>query len=287
MKDSDKKLIVVLSSIIILVILIMVWKHYSRQEQMPIPKPNEIAEPGIKSEINSQESSLETNVNTTTDTATVAQEDSSLSKKSGSQDIKPNKTPFDPEQQPKKFFVMDFNNLNKLPDGYKAENLIITDKGFELPPPNQGEEDKPRNGLLESPSISLDFASNAVSPLWKCEEPEGTTIMVEVSMSPDGQNWGMWHEITIDDDSVGQISQFYPDGSPNPNYGYIPGGVLCWGNRQYLYFRYRISLYSEVKDSPILSGFRLFYQDSTLGEGHVAEINEGQPSPDEQNPKQE
>lgn len=183
-------------------------------------------------------------------------------------------TPIDPEHQPRKFFVMEFNNLYELPEGYTLENLQLTERGIELLPPKPGEENTPRYGVLYSPPIEMDFASNAISPLWREELPEGTDIFVEVSVSPDGENWGIWHPITPDADS--EIREFYPDGRPNPNYGYTPGGVLCWGLRQWKYFRFKITLYSEVKDSPILSGFRLFYQDSTLGQGYLTKLRDDQ-----------
>lgn len=180
-----------------------------------------------------------------------------------------------PEDQPRKFYVLEFDKLQEFPEGYSVENLRLTERGIELDPQQPGEEDKPRYGVLESPPQEFDFPSNAISPLWKEDLPEGTSMLVEMSLSPDGKNWGIWHQVMVDDDSVGQIAEYYPDGSPNPNYGYTPGGVLCWGLRQWAHFRYRITLYSEVAASPILSGFRLFYQDSTLGEGYLSKI-EGQ-----------
>ncbi len=176
------------------------------------------------------------------------------------------------EDQPRKFFVMEFNNMSELPEGYEMENMQLTDRGIELEPPEPGEEDKPRFGVLKSPPQEMDFYSNALSPLWREELPEGTSMLVEVSLSPDGENWGIWHQVMVDDDSAGQVKEYYPDGSPNPNYGYTPGGVLCWGYRQWAQFKYRITLYSEVQESPLLSGFRIFYQDTTLGKGHLAEV---------------
>jgi len=188
--------------------------------------------------------------------------------------IKPAPTPWNPEDQPRKFYALDFRNLGELPKGLAMENLKLTDNGIELPPPKEGEEGKPRTGILESPLQEMDFPSNAISPLWLEKIPDGTTIFVEFSMSPDGDNWGIWHPVEVDEDSVGQIEEFYPDGRPNPNYGYTPGGVFSWGLKQWKYFKYRVTLYSETKDSPLLSGVRFFYQDSTLGEGHLAELKE-------------
>ncbi|MCX7765922.1 MAG: hypothetical protein N2246_04360 [Candidatus Sumerlaeia bacterium] len=181
---------------------------------------------------------------------------------------------YEAELQPREFFVMDFTTMKSLPASYKMENLELTPEGIQLLPPAPGEENIPRYGVLESGAEPLQFPSNAVTPLWLEKIPEGAEIFVEVSMSPDGINWGMWHPIMPDMDSLGQMSEYYPDGSLNPNYGYTPGGVLCWGFRQYLYFRYRITLYSEVPESPKLLAFRLFYQDTTMGQGHLAEVNQ-------------
>ncbi len=269
MKDNDKKFILPALLLLVIVAVVLIWRFKSISgESIVSPEPIGAEKP-IVSEETSKNGTLSKEEFNTSQTAEIA--NAPTQKQAG---VKPEKTPFDPENQPRKFFVQDFTNLGNLPAGFKLDNLIITDKGIELPKPEAGQEDKPRSGMIESPPELMDFPSNAVSPLWKSDEPEGTTVLVEVSLSPDGQNWGMWHQIMIDDDAVGQISEFYPDGSPNPNYGYTPGGVLCWGLRQYQYFRYRVTLYSESKDSPILSSVRLFYQDSTLGEGHIAELNE-------------
>lgn len=180
----------------------------------------------------------------------------------------------DVELQPRAFAMNDFRNLTELPEGFTAENLVLTENGLALKPPEPGEEDKPRMGMLESPPQDLDFPSNAVAPLWMEKVPDGGHLFVEMSVSPDGENWSLWDAVEVDDDSVGQIAEFYPDGKPNPNFGYTPGGLLFWGHRQYLYYRYRVTLYSETQSSPLLSAFRVFYQDSTLGEGHIAQPQE-------------
>ncbi len=176
----------------------------------------------------------------------------------------------DPENQPRAFASMDFRNLDAPPPGYKLENVILTPEGFTLPPPEPGKENQPRMGIVESAPHMFDFFSNAVAPLWKENLPDGTDMFVEMSVSPDGVHWGPWQWVEIDEDSAGQISPFYPDGRPNPNYGYTPGTMLAWGLTQWGYVRYRVRLYSEGPASPVLSEFRLFYQDSTLGEGQVA-----------------
>lgn len=176
----------------------------------------------------------------------------------------------DPENQPRAFMSMDFRDLDGPPPGYRLENVVLTPEGFTLPPPEPGKENQPRMGVIESPPHMLDFFSNAVAPLWKEKLPDGTDMFVEMSVSPDGVHWGPWQWVEIDEDSAGQISPTYPDGRPNPNYGYTPGTMLAWGLTQWGYVRYRVRLYSEGPASPVLSAFRMFIQDSTLGEGHVA-----------------
>jgi hypothetical protein len=184
-----------------------------------------------------------------------------------------------PEDQPRTFYVQDFTS-GQLPEGFTLHGVRLTERGFELEPAAPGQEGQPRIGMVESPPMPFDFDSNAIAPLWKDVIPEGSSLLVEVSVSPDGQNWGMWHTADIDHDSYGQIEPFYPDGTPNPNYGYTPGGQMIWGNMTWKYFRYNIAFYSETAESPSVSSFRAFYQDSTMGEGRMAELNVA----DEMNP---
>jgi hypothetical protein len=185
----------------------------------------------------------------------------------------PAPTPFNPEEQPRKHHLLSFRDLDQLPAGYVLSGIRLTDQGFQLDPPKPGEEGVPRIGTLESPPFQLEFPSNAVSPLWKEDLPEGTTLFLEVAVSPDGENWSLWHPIEPDDDA-GTIAEFYPDGRPNPNAGFTAGGLLFWGNRQWTFYRFRATLSSEVPQSPTFSGFHLFYQDSTLGQGHLAELQD-------------
>jgi len=170
---------------------------------------------------------------------------------------------------------MDLSDMGEIPEGFKMENVELTDEGIKLKPPKPGEENTPRFGTVETAPQEMFFPSNAISPFWREDIAEDTSIFVEVSVSPDGKTWGLWNTVMPDTDGEAGASnsEFLPDGSPNPYYGYIPGGVFFWGNRQYKYFKFRANLYSETADSPVLSGFRVFYQDSTLGEGHLAEIN--------------
>ena len=187
---------------------------------------------------------------------------------------RPTPDPHNPENQPRDFLVFDFTKMDSVPNGYLLDGIELTKDGFKLKPAAAGEEDSERKGMLVSAPELLNFPSNAISPLWKEKLPEGTDMFVEIQMSPDAENWGAWQWVTVDDDSVTQMSPTYPNGMPNPNYGYNPGGVFHWGDLQYNYVRYRFTLYSEVEDSPALEGVRFFYQDSTLGDGRIAQPNE-------------
>lgn len=175
----------------------------------------------------------------------------------------------DPEDQPRTFYTQHFKP-GELPDGFQLHNVLLTERGLELAPGKDGE---PRIGMVESPPMTFEFDSNAFAPMWIDDLPEGTSVLVEVAVSPDGENWGMWHQADIDHDSYGQIAEFYPDGTPNPNYGYTPGGNFIWGNMTWKYFRYNVAFYSETSESPAMSSFRGYYQDSTLGKGNLAELN--------------
>lgn len=183
-----------------------------------------------------------------------------------------NEDGMDPEDQPRIFMEQHYRP-GELPAGYKMHNVRLTDRGFELEPAAPGNADQPRIGMVESPPIPLDFPANAVAPSWIDELPEGTSVLVEVAVSPDGENWGMWHPADVDHDSYGQVNEFYPDGTPNPNYGYTPGGLFVWGNMQWKYVKYTVALYSESQESPAFSSRRFYVQDSTMGGGRLAELN--------------
>jgi hypothetical protein len=187
--------------------------------------------------------------------------------------------PRDPENQPRSFLVRDFRNLDALPAGFKLEGIQLTPDGFQLLPPEAGKENLPRQGVLYSPSEPLDFPSNAVTPLWLENLPDGTDMFAEFQVSPDGETWGPWQWVVVDEDSMGQMSPTMHDGSPNPNAEFTPGGIYHWGDLQYQFTRYRFTLTSESAESPTLGAFRMFYQDSTLGEGQLAQPNVNIPTP--------
>jgi hypothetical protein len=176
-----------------------------------------------------------------------------------------------PEDQPRSFMIRDFRGLTRVPVGYEVENLVLTPEGFQLPPAAPGEENQQRQGTIASPIETLDFPSNAITPYWLEDIPEGTDIRLGLQVSPDGVHWGTWQFVLVDEDSRGQILPIYPDGSPNPNYGYTPGPTFVWGLMQFPFMRWKGTLWSETSESPTLSAIRFFQQDSTLGEGHLAQ----------------
>ncbi len=178
------------------------------------------------------------------------------------------------ELQPRAYYERRFGEMAYLPDGFELDGVILGASGIELDPNLEPDEQGIRQGTLVSPPEPFDFPSNAVAPLWEENLPDGTDLVMEVQVSPDGENWGAWQYLSIDNDSYGQMMQYYPDGSPNPNYGYTPGGLLAWGDRQFQSMRYRATLVSSNSSSPLLGAFRLHYQDSTMGEGHIASMDE-------------
>ena len=129
-----------------------------------------------------------------------------------------------------------------------------------------------RVGRITSPGVKMDFASNMLSPLWKAELPDGTELSFELAVSQDGESWGPWNQMDADVDAMGAINPSFPDGRPNPNYGFTPGGILGFGLEKWQWFRYRITLSSDGGASPFVSAVRVFYQDTTLGKGRLAEL---------------
>lgn len=157
-----------------------------------------------------------------------------------------------------------------LPAGYRLEGLRATPGGIQLEP---AEDDGPRQGVVYSPIFDLMFASNAVSPMWKVDLPDGTDTFVEFQVSNDKEKWGPWQWVVVDEDSINDIMPTFPDGRANPNYGYVPGGAFVWGNDTYRYMRFRATLYGEGKATPTLASVRFFYQDTTRGEGKPAVLD--------------
>lgn len=179
----------------------------------------------------------------------------------------------DPESQPRSFHRVSFAHRQTYPEGFliTGDDVRLTDAGWTLAPPKQGEEALPRSGMIESPVIPTDFPSNAITPFWKEVSPDGTEILIELAASPDGEHWTSWFP-TTGAHMDGEILQFNEvTGEPNPNYGYTLGDMVFFGVRQFRYYKYTMLLYSETADSPVLSDFTIYQQDSTLGDGHLVE----------------
>lgn len=172
-----------------------------------------------------------------------------------------------PEDQPRAYYELMFSELDKLPPGFVADGVVLTDMGLQLAPGMS-------EGTLISAAERFDFPANAVGPMWMENLPPGTDFMLEIAVSPDGEIWGPWQYVTIDTDSYGQMEQYYSNGRPNPNYGYSPGGLLAWGDMQFGYMKYKLTLLSESEDTPTIASVRAHYQDSTMGEGHMATVAE-------------
>lgn len=178
---------------------------------------------------------------------------------------------FDPDKQPRKFWTLDFRDGDILPAGYKAEGVRKTARGIELEPAADGETY--RMGSIESPPVTSEFAYNAIAPLWMQDVPEGTSVLFESSMSPDGQTWTDWEAANVSEDA---ISPTMADGSPNPNYGFMAGKLQYVSAEDNLFqqIRFRATLISESQQSPALNVVRFYIMDSTLGQGRIADASE-------------
>lgn len=178
----------------------------------------------------------------------------------------------DPEDQPRTYLNVHFHSMDTLPEGYEAEGIILTNRGIELAPARDGEGR--RIGSLVSPPEAFEFPTNAFAPMWLEDVPEGTAIMVEVAVSPDGEHWSEFQYAPIDVDHALDIQEYYPDGSPNPNYGYVPGAIYAFGDLLYSQMRYRVTMISDRDDTPSMAAFRMYYMDSTMGSGRMATAEE-------------
>lgn len=183
---------------------------------------------------------------------------------------------------PRALWVEDFRS-GELPPGYALHGARLTERGFELEPAESGEKGQIRIGMVESPALELDFPSNTVGMAWLANLPEGTSALVEISVSPDGKNWDMWHATGVEHDT----HSLYPEGSATPEIGQTPGRLfMTWGDQLWSHWRYRISLYAEEGESPVISSIENAYQDTTGREGRAGEIKgpaeadryEGKPS---------
>ncbi|MEQ8820119.1 MAG: hypothetical protein RLY93_07715 [Sumerlaeia bacterium] len=184
----------------------------------------------------------------------------------------PSPPAIDPESQPRTTLIYDFSSPDGFPKASRLKGLYMTDEGLKVSADAETNAHGHRVGILETPSQPLDFPSNAVTPLWKVDLPEGgaSQVHVEVAFSVNGTDWTKWYHFDADADSLGQIRPTYPDGRPNPNYGYVSGGLLVHGLTQYDHIRSRVVLEAAEGEDPALHSIRYYYQDSTLGEGRLA-----------------
>ena len=136
------------------------------------------------------------------------------------------------------YLVEDFTDPKKSFEKYKLDKIQVTPKGLTLAPG----ADK---GTIESPTMVLQMPSSTTAFLWKQEVPKGSGVKVEMAVSADNQSWSPWYPI---DDMGDDINPLYPDGSPNPNYGYVPGGYVSLGLDLVPFIRYRMTLVNNCSD---------------------------------------
>lgn len=165
------------------------------------------------------------------------------------------------------YLINDFRLPQKALADYKFKNLKLTDEGITLADASGA----PRTGTLESPALPLLHPSNMVGPIWRQQLPEGTSIEVEISLSPDNQNWSAWFKSEPNDHD--EILPAYPDGRPNPHYGAIAGEAIANGLKLSAYVKYRVTLSSENKTAPVFQEVKIFHVDSTQGQGYVSHID--------------
>jgi hypothetical protein len=177
----------------------------------------------------------------------------------------------DPELQPRTTFVQSFKEMKSLPAGYTAENLVLGAEGIQLAPPSDPDNPR-REGTLTSANQATDFPSNSFAPLWLDKLPDGTEVNLEIAFSPNGTDWGPWSPVIRSDES--EIEPVMPDGSPNPFFGYSMGPLFSWGSDQWDHFRFRVTLSSETAESPTVEAIRIYYQDSTMGDGQTGRLEE-------------
>ncbi len=177
-----------------------------------------------------------------------------------------------PEDQPRAFHRESFAGRTSYPPGFKitGDDVRLGEQGWTLAP---GEDGIPRSGMIESPPMKLEFPSNALNSLWNEVSPEGTEVLFELAASPDGEHWTSWHP-TTGAHTAGPIAEFNEaTGERNPNYGFTRGDMVFFGVDLYQYYRYSIMLYSETAESPSVSDFVLYQQDSTMGDGALVEYD--------------
>lgn len=180
--------------------------------------------------------------------------------------------PKEPEKNAEStWMIEDFTDPKKSWANYKMKNTRITEKGIELVP-------GAKEGTFESPVMTMPLPANMVAPLWKQEVPKGAAVRVEMAISGDNQSWSPWYPLA---DTGDDISPLYPDGTPNPNYGHVPGAYISTGLDLAAFTRYRFTLSTEggeqdyrmadgsFADTLRVPGLRVYVSDSTLGDGKM------------------
>jgi len=167
------------------------------------------------------------------------------------------------DQIPTGHKAINFRTLEGLDSTAELEGVVLNENGLQLDPTFMAGEG-PHMGIFTSPPAEPEFLVNAAGPQWKENLPQGTTLQIEFSFSLDQQNWTEWYPVEVDPHS--DPAQFYPDGRPNPNFGFTIGTLVIpgTGTERYSYYRYRAILSSEINGaSPTLTDLRLTYMDST------------------------
>lgn len=140
--------------------------------------------------------------------------------------------------------------------GYSFHGTRLTERGFELGPPGPGAAGAPRVGIVESPEMTFDFPSSESAVQWSADLPEGTSVLVEVSVSADGETWEPWSAGDMQHDS----QDLLPEEQAAPA-GKTPGHLTLVWDEPWTHWRYRVSLYAEGPDSPVFSSIRNAYRD--------------------------
>lgn len=188
---------------------------------------------------------------------------------------------------PRAYLVEDFTDANKSYDKYKLENVQVTPNGLTLAP---GAE----KGTIESPTMVLQMPSSTTAFLWKQDVPKGSGVKVEMAVSADNQSWSPWYPV---DDMGDDINPLYPDGSPNPNYGYVPGTYVSLGLDLVPFIRYRMTLLQNCSDCKeyrrpdgtfaqqlLIPGARIWHYNGTGQDGTLAKTYPpGVPTQQDQN----
>jgi hypothetical protein len=257
-KGSSGKLLAILALIAIVIIAVLLNQNRSKPVEEPHAKKTETAPPPAVAE------------------------------NQGANRPQPKETPVEedhkePESNAERaYLIEDFKDKAKDLSKYKMKGVRLSDEGIVL-------EDGATNGIVESPTLPLKLPSNMVALLWKEDRPDYTSIKPEMQLSYDGQNWSAWYPIESTGDDINPL---YPNGEPNPNYGYVPGGYVSLGLDLVPFVRYRIGLerVASGNQTPTLKGIRMYHLDSAGKDGQmmksIAQFPPGPPTLEEQKAQQ-